>query len=144
MIMASIALQWVLVPRVLAALDFPRKNRESIWRLPWISCWVTWWPQICRHHFGSILIVHKLFRKFRLWPQIISCPFLNPFHDGSTQIWSYKQDVDPENIIHDLQKILMRTPLARDRYLRTPGWYGFALALGTGQAVGWCTCANCC
>ena len=26
MIMASIAQQWVLVPRILAALDFPRKN----------------------------------------------------------------------------------------------------------------------
>ena len=25
----------------------------------------------------------------------------------------------------------------------TPGWYGFAHALETGQAVGWCTCANC-
>ena len=27
MIMASIAKQWVLVPRIFAALDFPRKNR---------------------------------------------------------------------------------------------------------------------
>ena len=27
--------------------------------------------------------------------------------------------------------------------LSTPGWYGFAHALGTGQVLGWCTCVNC-
>ena len=32
----------------------------------------------------------------------------------------------------------------RDCCLPTPGWYGFAHALETGQAVGWYTCANCC
>ena len=51
-------------------------------------------------------------------PKSFSCPFLNPFQVGSTQIWSYKQDVDPKKIIHDLQKILMRTPLGRDRCLQ--------------------------
>ena len=32
----------------------------------------------------------------------------------------------------------------RDRCLPTPGWYGFAHALETGQAMRWCTCANSC
>ena len=32
----------------------------------------------------------------------------------------------------------------RDCCVPTPGWYGFAHALETGQAVGWYTCANCC
>ena len=32
----------------------------------------------------------------------------------------------------------------RDCCLPTPGWYGFAHALETGQAMGWCTCANSC
>ena len=32
----------------------------------------------------------------------------------------------------------------RDCCLPTPGWYGFAHALETGQAMGWCTCVNSC
>ena len=32
----------------------------------------------------------------------------------------------------------------RDCCVPKPGWYGFAHALETGQAMGWCTCANCC
>jgi len=44
----------------------------------------------------------------------------------------------------DLLMSLIRTPLGRDSCLLTPRRYGFAHVLGTGQAVGWCTCANCC
>ena len=39
---------------------------------------------------------------------------------------------------------LIRTHLDRESCLLTPGWYGFAHALGSGQVVGWRTCANCC
>ena len=35
---------------------------------------------------------------------------------------------------------LIRRPLGRDSCMLTPGWFSFAHELGTGQAVGWCTC----
>ena len=37
MIMASIPQQWILVPRIFAALDFPRKNRFTRARGPFLE-----------------------------------------------------------------------------------------------------------
>ena len=70
MIMASIATQWILVPRIFAALDFPRKNGLT---RAWTRVENPKWPHpnskvgslldffsplkhtYCRHHFRSTL-----------------------------------------------------------------------------------------
>ena len=72
------------------------------------------------HKFVDIMLdpfwwYTNILENFIFDPKSFSCPFLNSFHDGSAQIWSYEQDVDLKKIIHDLQKILMRTPLGLDR-----------------------------
>ena len=64
MIMASIAQQWVLVPRVLAALEFPAK-KQGVYMDTTMN-YLPGDPAIKPLLLGSILMVHKLFRKFRL------------------------------------------------------------------------------
>ena len=64
---------------------------------------------------------------------------------GSTVYWSdgYTMLIVFSLCTFKYWRSLRRTPLGRDSCLPTPGWYGFAHALGTGQVLGWCTCVNC-